>query len=159
VHIARQYLEPQSKEGAGIPGDAAQITDLAMQNLINEYARFALCAKTEVAPLWMAMPFVDRQVAQQQMAPSLMQYGLVLPAMGRESGVRNLKKQLEKIYRKVALKLVKRGVGASQQASDGTAGEAPPLLQPLANFADNFHIICVALTTSAFVTLKGLFTP
>lgn len=39
VHIARQYLEPQSKEGSGIPEGAAKITDLAMQNLIDEYAR------------------------------------------------------------------------------------------------------------------------
>ena len=29
----------------------------------------------------------------------------------REAGVRNLKKHLEKIYRKVALKLVKQGAG------------------------------------------------
>lgn len=44
----------------------------------------------------------------------------------RESGVRNLKKQLEKIYRKVALQLVKRGAiaagGQKAKEPDQAAG-------------------------------------
>lgn len=41
VHIARQYLEPQSMREAGVPAAAASITDPAMHNLIHEYARHA----------------------------------------------------------------------------------------------------------------------
>ena len=39
VHIARQYLEPQTQRDAGIPATAASITDNAMHTLIDEYAR------------------------------------------------------------------------------------------------------------------------
>jgi ATP-dependent Lon protease len=39
VHIARQYLEPQALSDAGVPSAAAAITDAAMRELINEYAR------------------------------------------------------------------------------------------------------------------------
>ena len=45
VHIARQYLEPQAQNDAGIPSAAAHITDEAMRELINEYARYG-CART-----------------------------------------------------------------------------------------------------------------
>ncbi|KAK9906845.1 hypothetical protein WJX75_009027 [Coccomyxa subellipsoidea] len=76
VHIARQYLEPQSMRESGVPEAAASISDSAMHTLIHEYAR--------------------------------------------ESGVRNLKKLLEKIYRKVAFKLVKRQ-GKEAQASSASA--------------------------------------
>ena len=40
MHIARQYLEPQTRDDAGVPADAAEITDVAMAHLINEYARY-----------------------------------------------------------------------------------------------------------------------
>ncbi len=55
----------------------------------------------------------------------------------RESGVRNLKKQLEKIYRKVALQLVKRGAVAREekaeadqaaQSSSSASGEECPVM-------------------------------
>ena len=39
VHIARQYLEPQSMRESGIPESAASISDDAMHTLIHEYAR------------------------------------------------------------------------------------------------------------------------
>jgi len=39
IHIARQYLEPQTRDDAGVPEDGASITDEAMAHLINEYAR------------------------------------------------------------------------------------------------------------------------
>lgn len=39
VHIARQYLEPQSMRESGIPDSAASISDDAMHTLIHEYAR------------------------------------------------------------------------------------------------------------------------
>lgn len=42
VHIARQYLEPQTRDDAGVPLDTASITDEAMAHLINEYARCAV---------------------------------------------------------------------------------------------------------------------
>ena len=59
----------------------------------------------------------------------------------REAGVRNLKKLLEKAYRKVALKLVKQGLqgpqaaaaaeGSEQQAQPGeTVIEGPQLSPP-----------------------------
>ncbi len=44
VHIARQYLEPQTRDDAGVPLDTASITDEAMAHLINEYARCAALA-------------------------------------------------------------------------------------------------------------------
>ena len=60
--IGRKYLEPQAIAGSAMPSNAIEITDPAMDMLIEHYCR--------------------------------------------ESGVRNLKKQLEKIYRKLALQLV-----------------------------------------------------
>ncbi len=41
VHIARQYLEPQSMRESGVPEAAASISDAAMHTLIHEYARRA----------------------------------------------------------------------------------------------------------------------
>ena len=41
----------------------------------------------------------------------------MLCVLSREAGVRNLKKHLEKIYRKVALKLVKQGAGPPPHAA------------------------------------------
>lgn len=47
--------------------------------------------------------------------------------MSREAGVRNLKKLLEKIYRKAALKLVKRGVqGPLKPEASYASPEQPP---------------------------------
>lgn len=37
--IARRYLEPQSAKDAGVPQGAAQLTDDAMDMLINKYCR------------------------------------------------------------------------------------------------------------------------
>jgi len=62
MSIARKYLEPQSRKGAGVPRGAVEVKDEALDVLVHEYAR--------------------------------------------EAGVRNLKKQMEKIYRKAAYKLV-----------------------------------------------------
>ena len=45
VHIARQYLEPQTRDDSGVPKDAAAITDEAMSHLINEYARWGTLPK------------------------------------------------------------------------------------------------------------------
>lgn len=58
---------------------------------------------------------------------------------GRESGVRNLKKLLEKIYRKVAFKLVKR------QGNDAQPGgvQAPP--------ADSLASSSMATSSGGFV--------
>ena len=39
LHIARQYLEPQTQKDAGIPAAAASISEDAMHTLIDEYAR------------------------------------------------------------------------------------------------------------------------
>jgi ATP-dependent Lon protease len=66
VAIARTYLEPQARAGAGVPEGAVRVTDDALSSLVDDYAR--------------------------------------------EAGVRNLKKHVEKIYRKAALKLVRMGV-------------------------------------------------
>ncbi|EIE24366.1 ATP-dependent protease La [Coccomyxa subellipsoidea C-169] len=85
VHIARQYLEPQSMRESGVPEAAASISDAAMHTLIHEYAR--------------------------------------------ESGVRNLKKLLEKIYRKVAFKLVKRQGEQAQTSAAGAPTEGGPELE------------------------------
>ena len=85
VAIARKYLEPQTREAAGIPAGSTVVTDDAMRELITEYAR--------------------------------------------EAGVRNLKKLLEKIYRKAALKLVKRGVQGAPpkpEATDAPAEQSVP---------------------------------
>ena len=62
--IARNYLEPEARAGAGVPEDASVLTDGAVDALIDAYCR--------------------------------------------EAGVRNLKKHLEKVFRKVALELVRR---------------------------------------------------
>lgn len=51
--------------------------------------------------------------------------GTLIGEYCREAGVRALKKQLEKIYRKVALRLVKRGACARV-----APGDAPPLEPP-----------------------------
>jgi len=54
----------------------------------------------------------------------------------REAGVRNLKKHLEKIYRKVALKLVKQGAGPPIAAA---AAEANPVSQEALHISGGDH--------------------
>ena len=66
--IARDYLEPDSRDLAGLKPEHMGVTDDAMTAMIERYCR--------------------------------------------EAGVRNLKKQLEKLYRKGALTLVRKGKGA-----------------------------------------------
>ncbi|KAJ1297472.1 hypothetical protein BS78_01G379300 [Paspalum vaginatum] len=66
MHIARDYLEKNTREACGIKPEQAVVTDDALLALIENYCR--------------------------------------------EAGVRNLQKQIEKIYRKIALKLVRQGV-------------------------------------------------
>ena len=38
-HIARQYLEPQTRNESGIPEGNASLTDEALSRLITEYCR------------------------------------------------------------------------------------------------------------------------
>lgn len=38
--IARRYLEPQSRTDSGVPDTAVQLTDPAMDSLIDEYCRW-----------------------------------------------------------------------------------------------------------------------
>uniref|UniRef100_A0A0D9VT66 Lon protease homolog, mitochondrial n=1 Tax=Leersia perrieri TaxID=77586 RepID=A0A0D9VT66_9ORYZ len=66
MHIARDYLEKNTREACGIMPEQAEVTDSALLALIENYCR--------------------------------------------EAGVRNLQKQIEKIYRKIALQLVRQGV-------------------------------------------------
>jgi len=40
VAIARKYLEPQTRESAGIPDGSTVVSDDAMRELITEYARW-----------------------------------------------------------------------------------------------------------------------
>ena len=61
MHIARQYLEPQTRDDAGVPADAAEITDIAMAHLINEYARYRSLQDREHPPLTM-LPVLVMQV-------------------------------------------------------------------------------------------------
>ena len=51
--------------------------------------------------------------------------GTLIGEYCREAGVRALKKQLEKIYRKVALRLVKRGASARVAPGDAPPPEPP----------------------------------
>ncbi|KAG0546430.1 hypothetical protein BDA96_02G446600 [Sorghum bicolor] len=66
VHIARDYLEKNTRQACGIKPQQVEVTDAALLALIENYCR--------------------------------------------EAGVRNLQKQIEKIYRKIALQLVRQGV-------------------------------------------------
>ncbi|CAL4914054.1 unnamed protein product [Urochloa decumbens] len=66
MHIARDYLEKNTREASGIKPEQVEVTDDALLALIENYCR--------------------------------------------EAGVRNLQKHIEKIYRKIALKLVRQGV-------------------------------------------------
>uniref|UniRef100_J3LN24 Lon protease homolog, mitochondrial n=1 Tax=Oryza brachyantha TaxID=4533 RepID=J3LN24_ORYBR len=66
MHIARGYLEKNTREACGIMPEQVEFMDSALLALIENYCR--------------------------------------------EAGVRNLQKQIEKIYRKIALQLVRRGV-------------------------------------------------
>lgn len=83
MHIARDYLEKNTREACGIKPEQVEVTDAAFLALIENYCR--------------------------------------------EAGVRNLQKQIEKIYRKIALQLVRQGVSnePDQQAVTVTASEAP----------------------------------
>lgn len=65
MHIARDYLEKNTREACGIKPEQVEVTDAALLALIESYCR--------------------------------------------EAGVRNLQKHIEKIYRKIALKLVRQG--------------------------------------------------
>ncbi|KAL6902265.1 hypothetical protein ACP4OV_005141 [Aristida adscensionis] len=66
MHIARDYLEKNTREVSGIKPELVEVTDDALLALIENYCR--------------------------------------------EAGVRNLQKQIEKIYRKIALRLVLQGM-------------------------------------------------
>ncbi|XP_025792824.1 lon protease homolog, mitochondrial-like [Panicum hallii] len=66
MHIARDYLEKNTREVSGIKPEQVEVTDDALLALIENYCQ--------------------------------------------EAGVRNLQKHIEKIYRKIALKLVRQGV-------------------------------------------------
>lgn len=70
----------------------------------------------------------------------------------RESGVRNLKKLLEKIYRKVAFKLVKRQGEQAQTSAAGAATEGGPELEKAD--APSGSIQAVSCATSLYL---GLF--
>ena len=41
VHIARKYLEPQTRQAAGVADGSSSVTDAAMHTLITEYCRCA----------------------------------------------------------------------------------------------------------------------
>ena len=148
MHIARQYLEPQTRDDAGVPVDAAEITDVAMAHLINEYARYItlqdfehplltvllVCTEqgccwesTESSPLSLLSVAMAAALArsfrwQSKSISAILQISL---ASCREAGVRNLKKHLEKIYRKVALKLVKQGAGMPAHAAEPASQDNP----------------------------------
>jgi len=79
MHIARDYLEKNTREASGIKPELVEVTDDALLALIENYCR--------------------------------------------EAGVRNLQKHIEKIYRKVALKLVRQGV-SNEPPRDITIVEA-----------------------------------
>uniref|UniRef100_A0A0E0KCR6 Lon protease homolog, mitochondrial n=1 Tax=Oryza punctata TaxID=4537 RepID=A0A0E0KCR6_ORYPU len=66
MHIARGYLEKNTREACGIMLEQVEVKDSALLALIENYCR--------------------------------------------EAGVRNLQKQIEKVYRKIALQLVRQGV-------------------------------------------------
>ncbi|GJN33485.1 hypothetical protein PR202_gb22090 [Eleusine coracana subsp. coracana] len=82
-HIARDYLEKNTREACGIKPEQVEVTDAALLSLIENYCR--------------------------------------------EAGVRNLQKQIEKIYRKIALQLVRQGVSNEpvQEALVVTGSEEP----------------------------------
>lgn len=79
MHIARDYLEKNTREASGIKPELVEVTDDALLALIENYCR--------------------------------------------EAGVRNLQKHIEKIYRKIALKLVRQGV-SNEPPRDITIVEA-----------------------------------
>ncbi|KAJ1292514.1 hypothetical protein BS78_02G397200 [Paspalum vaginatum] len=83
MHIARDYLEKNTREACGIKPEQVEVTDAALLALIENYCR--------------------------------------------EAGVRNLQKQIEKIYRKIALQLVRQGASnePDQEALSVTASEDP----------------------------------
>ncbi|CAN6220013.1 unnamed protein product [Urochloa humidicola] len=83
MHIARDYLEKNTREACGIKPEQVEVTDAALLALIENYCR--------------------------------------------EAGVRNLQKQIEKIYRKIALQLVRQGVSnePDKEALSVTANEEP----------------------------------
>ncbi|KAF5760142.1 putative endopeptidase La [Helianthus annuus] len=74
VHIARDYLEKNTRDACGVKPEQVDLTDAALLSLIENYCR--------------------------------------------EAGVRNLQKQIEKIYRKIALHLVRQG--AQNEPSEST---------------------------------------
>ena len=61
--------------------------------------------------------------------------------------MRNLKKHLEKIYRKVALKLVKQGAGMPAKAAEPTSQDNPVSQEAL-------HVSGAALSPSMLLLLK-----
>ncbi|WVZ67150.1 hypothetical protein U9M48_016271 [Paspalum notatum var. saurae] len=82
MHIARDYLEKNTREACGIKPEQVEVTDAALLALVENYCR--------------------------------------------EAGVRNLQKQIEKIYRKIALQLVRQGVSnEAEEALSVTVSEEP----------------------------------
>ena len=99
--IAQKYLEPQTKKSTGVPEASVQIEDVVMDMLI----KVGLAESGfGVARMW-------------------------IQDYCREAGVRNLKKHIEKIYRKCALRLVHAGAKGpkqlmEEQKKENEAGEA-----------------------------------
>ncbi|KAL3538266.1 hypothetical protein ACH5RR_001632, partial [Cinchona calisaya] len=84
MHIARDYLEKNTREACGIKPEEVEVTDAALLSLIENYCR--------------------------------------------EAGVRNLQKQIEKIYRKIALKLVRRRAEAEDGEPSALTAESDGVL-------------------------------
>ncbi|KAI3774445.1 hypothetical protein L1987_49001 [Smallanthus sonchifolius] len=80
LHIARDYLEKNTRDACGVKPQQVEVTDSALLSLIENYCR--------------------------------------------EAGVRSLQKQIEKIYRKIALQLVRQGAQNEPSAlgSESTQG-------------------------------------
>ncbi|XP_076924200.1 lon protease homolog 1, mitochondrial-like [Bidens hawaiensis] len=77
MHIARDYLEKNTRDACGVKPEQVDLTDAALLSLIENYCR--------------------------------------------EAGVRSLQKQIEKIYRKIALHLVRQG---AQNEPSGSESES-----------------------------------
>ncbi|KAD2393015.1 hypothetical protein E3N88_39992 [Mikania micrantha] len=77
MHIARDYLEKNTRDACGVKPEQVDLTDAALLSLIENYCR--------------------------------------------EAGVRSLQKQIEKIYRKIALQLVRQG---AQSEPSGLGNES-----------------------------------
>ena len=128
---------PQARADSGVPAGAVAVTDAALAALVEDYARWVRVRGLGVGrqggrPIGVSRPYSGKRAIQcavpEPALPARLPAGpaCLSACVCSEAGVRTLKKHLEKVYRKAALKLVQSGQLGGGSGGDAVAGAADP---------------------------------